>query len=341
MKRVVIIGGGFCGSQVAQKLESKFDVTLIDDKEYWEFTPSVLRVLVEPEYKEKIRVKHKSYLKKSKIVVGIVKEVGKDYVKINGKKVNFDYLVISNGAYYHKFMRNVLVATRSDELAKYNQKLIKSKNVAIIGGGFVGVELAAEICTHFPEKNVTIIHASNKLLDRSETRASNYAYNFLEKHGVKVILEEKAVSNFNGEILTDKGAKVKTDVTFISNGMKCNADFMKKHFSNSLNERGAIIVNDYLLVNDSKNIFAGGDITNVQEEKTAQAAERHAEVIVRNILAIEKNGKMEKYVAKKRPIAISLGKWKGILDYGKIYLSGFIPAIIKRYVEYKTLRRYK
>ena len=37
-KTVVIIGGGFAGSVAAKKLESKFNVILIDKKKYFEFT---------------------------------------------------------------------------------------------------------------------------------------------------------------------------------------------------------------------------------------------------------------------------------------------------------------
>ena len=36
MKKVLIIGGGFAGSIITKKLENKFDVTLIDSKDYFE-----------------------------------------------------------------------------------------------------------------------------------------------------------------------------------------------------------------------------------------------------------------------------------------------------------------
>ena len=52
VKRVVVVGGGFAGSNVVCGLEKdeRFSVTLIDTKDYFEFTPGVLRVLVEPEH---------------------------------------------------------------------------------------------------------------------------------------------------------------------------------------------------------------------------------------------------------------------------------------------------
>lgn len=47
---MVIVGGGFAGACVAQALEPDFRVTLIDNKDYFEFTPSVLRTIVEPNH---------------------------------------------------------------------------------------------------------------------------------------------------------------------------------------------------------------------------------------------------------------------------------------------------
>ncbi len=55
MKRVVIVGGGFAGAYVARNLEKKFDVVLIDTKDYFEFTPSILRTIINPDHAKKIQ----------------------------------------------------------------------------------------------------------------------------------------------------------------------------------------------------------------------------------------------------------------------------------------------
>ncbi|KAJ1471252.1 hypothetical protein T484DRAFT_1844879 [Baffinella frigidus] len=48
-QRVVIVGGSFAGLAVARNLRKDFDVTIIDRKDYFEYTPGVLRLLVRPE----------------------------------------------------------------------------------------------------------------------------------------------------------------------------------------------------------------------------------------------------------------------------------------------------
>src|SRR3989344_3467912 len=120
-KKVVIIGGGFAGSDVAKKVEKEVDVTLIDTKNYFEFTPGVLRTIVEPEHIKKIQDLHSDYLKSAKIIVGKVNEVSKEYVLVGKKKIYFDYLVISSGSSYNSPFKEqrVVIARRAENLKKY------------------------------------------------------------------------------------------------------------------------------------------------------------------------------------------------------------------------------
>src|SRR3989338_3462411 len=101
MKRVVVLGGGFAGSKIAKKLEKDFDVILIDTKDYFEFTPGILRTIVEPKHIKKIQVLHSHYLHKTNVIVGEVKNIGKDFVKIKRRKISFDYLIICAGSSYN------------------------------------------------------------------------------------------------------------------------------------------------------------------------------------------------------------------------------------------------
>lgn len=40
---------------------------------------------------------------------------------------------------------------------RINEQIKAAKNIVIVGGGPVGVEMAAEVKEHFPDKQVTIV----------------------------------------------------------------------------------------------------------------------------------------------------------------------------------------
>ena len=87
-------------------------------------------------------------------------------------------------------------------------------------------------------------------------------------------------------------------------------------------------------MNGEKNIFVAGDVAGIDEEKTAQNAERQAEVVVKNICALEKENELEKYQSKKTPLIISIGKNCGIYSHGDFVFTGFIPGLMKSKIEW-------
>src|SRR5262249_25163149 len=102
--RVVIIGGGAAGAQAAKRLQRRFNVTLIDSKDHYEFTPSVLRTLADPCHLPKIQVKHSSYLTSPSCTlhVGRAARILKEgfVLTTDNKKFAYDYLVLAMGASY-------------------------------------------------------------------------------------------------------------------------------------------------------------------------------------------------------------------------------------------------
>lgn len=338
MKKVIIIGGGFAGSEIAKNLEKDFDVTLIDTKNYFEFTPWILRTIVHPSSIKQIQILHSHYLKKSKIIVGEVKEVHEKFVKVNGKKLDFDYLVIASGSRYELPFKDqkAIATTRAEHLRNNYEALCEAKNVVIVGGGLVGVELAGEILDKYSNKSVTIIQSGKNLIDRNSQKAIRYAEKYLRSKGATLLLNERVTNIAKKFCLTNKGTKIPSDLTFLCTGIKPNYEFLK-HSASFILEKHNLIVNEFLQVNSFKNIFAAGDIAMIGEEKTAQNAEHHAKIVSHNIRALESNATLEKYESKRTPQVISLGKWHGIYDNGKTTIVGIIPALMKWAIKKKEI----
>lgn len=343
MKKLIIIGGGFAGSKIAKELENNFKTTLIDGKNYFEFTPGILRTLVNPEHGEKIQVLHKDYLKKTKIIKDCAEKVTKKYVTTkNNGKINFDYLAICSGSSYSVPFKDqeIILTKRSEDLIKFHEKLEKANKITIIGGGIVGVELAAEIIGKYKNKEICLIHSKDKLMERNNLKSSKYAEKFLRERKVKLLLNDEAKNTSGKIIYTLKNKKIKTDMIFLCVGITPNSDFLDKKSLNVLSKRKTIKVNKYLQVENSKNIFSAGDIIEIKEEKTAQAAENQADIVIKNIQCLEKNKPLKAYIPKKRPMIISLGKYNGIFESKNMVLTGILPAFLKYLVEKKTMIRY-
>ncbi|PIN89465.1 hypothetical protein COU60_03655 [Candidatus Pacearchaeota archaeon CG10_big_fil_rev_8_21_14_0_10_34_76] len=343
MKRLVIIGGGFTGSLVAKALENRFQTTLIDTKDFFEFTPGILRLAIEPEHIKKLQNPHRDYLEKTKIIIDEVKYISKNSILLKNKKIPFDYLVIATGSKYISPIKDkeiIKTYTSKDILDNLN-KIKKAKSIAIIGGGLVGVELAAELSTKHKNKKITIIHSRETLIERNYHKSIKKADSFLKRHDVKIIFNERAKSKRGNIIITERGTKIPADLFFFCTGITPNSEFMKPSFSQAISEKGGIKVNQFLQVENQKNIFAGGDVTSIIEEKTAQSSERHAKTIVQNIINLENKFPLIEYKSVKRPMLISLGKYDGILEYKSLVITGFPAAIAKSLVEMKELWKRK
>lgn len=145
-------------------------------------------------------------------------------------------------------------------LKNLKKSLQDSKEIIIIGGGFIGVEFADEL-SKFKNKNIHIIELSSSLLSNSfDKEFSEKVTKELLKKGVKIYTNVKA-EKINGEekvksvLLSDKKI-IPADIILFGIGSKPNVSLAKDSKIRT-NENG-IIVDDYLRTSD-KNIFAVGD----------------------------------------------------------------------------------
>lgn len=76
---------------------------------------------------------------------------------------------------------------RSNEIENFIDKVKKSQHVLIVGGRGVGVEIAAEIAEHFPNKKITLVHSRKNLMDIWPSGAIELLNSFMQKNNVNVV----------------------------------------------------------------------------------------------------------------------------------------------------------
>ncbi len=343
--KVLIIGGGFCGSMVAKRLDSRdeLEVTLVDKNPYFEYYPSLPKLMTDPKYHSKIKKRYDEYLNNSDILTEKVLEITPRYVITNNRKLSFDILVISLGARYPIYLedkKNVFTIRSGKEVKELSKTLTKSNNILIVGGGLIGTECAAELVTK-TDKDVTVIHSKERLIERNPSMASYLAEYFLKKKGAELILNEKVTGREGHVYKTDGGRELSADLCIWSTGLSYDESIFKGFQHSIFSERGALKVNDHLQLEGHHKIFAGGDITDIDEEKTGHNADSHSRVIAENIIRLKKGHHLKRYSKMKIPLFISLGDLNGIMSSPIISIPGPLPALVKYLLEKGALLRYE
>jgi NADH dehydrogenase FAD-containing subunit len=342
--KVIILGGGFCGAMIAKKLDrqEELDVTLIDTKEYFEYTPSLWKLLLHTSYHQNLMIPYNKFLKRTRILTDPLCYVNPECIETKKEALPYDYLVISTGIDYPIFLKNkknVFTIKSGTEVIQYSEKIEKSATILIIGGGLIGTEVAGALAKTVPEKQIVLIHPHNRLLERNTKAVSQYAKKYLEEHGVQLIFNEKVVDHKRGIFITNTQRSVKADLGICCAGITANPWFMKDFPSTVFTEHNALKVNQFLQLDGYPRIFVGGDITSIPEEKTAACADRHGHIISENILRAVKQKPLVVYKPHREPMVISLGNGDGILTYHPFVIPGFIPAILKLLVEKIGIKR--
>ena len=198
-KKMAVIGGSAAGHEIAYKMREAMDVTLIDPKTYWEVPMALLRLLVQPDALP-ARMVFKDFLPGVRHVKGkAVRMSDHDVtVDVGGDRdvVALDYASIATGSRYLDPLikaENTTDRERADEIAGAHSQLAAARNV-VVGGGPVGVEVAAEIRETFPATAVTLVHAHGKVLDHAPSRFGGWAQTSLKKAGVTIVLNDMVVS---------------------------------------------------------------------------------------------------------------------------------------------------
>jgi CoA-disulfide reductase len=170
------------------------------------------------------------------------------------------------------------------------------KKAVVIGGGFIGIEMAENLVDRGIE--VTIIEMANQIMAPIDYEMASILHSHLKQKGVKLILENgvKSFSNQGKKVELSDGTEIDTDMIILSIGVRPENE-LAKTAGLELGERGGIIVNEYLQTSN-EDIFAVGDAVEVVDYISgtkamiplAGPANRQGRIAANNIM-----GKKEKY----------------------------------------------
>ncbi|XP_070802460.1 ferroptosis suppressor protein 1 [Pituophis catenifer annectens] len=343
--RVVIVGGGFGGMEAARLLQEwGIPFILVDMRDSFHHNVAALRASVQYGFAKKTFISFFETFRESfqqGKVVGI--DLEKHQVLLNdGKVLSFSHLILatgSEGPFPGKFNELVNMEMAIQAYENMVKELEKAERVVIVGGGSAGVEMAAEVKTTYPNKEVTLIHSKMALADDGLLpRVREAVKETLTQEGVHLLLDQR-VSNLhmlyfnqfkeNMMVKTDKGTEVTADLVILCTGIKINSSAYSSAFRDQLANNGALKVNDHLQVVGCDNIYAIGDCTDVREPKLAYHAQLHANVVVTNIINSLTQKPLKTYKPGSLTFLISLGSNDGVGQINEYYVGHFLVTVLK------------
>ncbi|MEG0364259.1 MAG: FAD-dependent oxidoreductase [Erysipelotrichales bacterium] len=295
-KKIVIIGGVAVGASCAarlRRLNEEDEIILLEKDEHISFANCGLPYFVGDVIKDRSNLiieTRESLKSRFNIDVRNFSEATKinrekKSVEVFNKQKNesydlsYDKLVLAMGAssivpnFNGLEQANNIFTLRtvpdSESIKEYVAKH-DVKNAVVIGAGFIGLE-AAENLVEVGVKP-TVLDLSSQVLNVVDEEIAKLVENEMVEKGVNIKLGT-SVDTFKDEgkeLLLTNGETIKTDLTIMAIGVKPNIKIAKEA-GLEIGKTNGVKVDDFLITNDP-DIYAGGDLIEVKNYITKEAA---------------------------------------------------------------------
>jgi len=323
---VIVVGGGFAGIQLVEKLDAKyFDIILIDKINHHQFQPLFYQVATSQIEPSSISFPLRHIFRNKKNVQIRLAEVLK--IEDSQNKIittigdfSYDYLVLAIGCKTNYFgnsnlsehvfslkttydainVRNHILQSFEDILSATDEEKESLLNIIIVGGGPTGVELAgsfAEIKKNilpkdyrridFSKLKIILVDGSKHTLNNMSEKAKNASEEYLKKMGVEIHFE-KFVKDYDGKtLLFNNGETIKTKTVIWAAGVIANQ--IEGIPASAITRGNRIIVNRINKVENCNNIFALGDLAYMETPNYPNAHPQLANVAINQAKNLAKN----------------------------------------------------
>jgi NADH dehydrogenase len=315
--RICILGGGFGGLYTALRLSQlpweslpKPEIVLVDQSDRFVFSPLLYELLtgelqtweIAPPFEELLRDTGVRFYQTA--VSGIDTQQRRVYLQ-DGPEIGYDRLVLALGgetpldivpgatSYAYPF-RTIADAYRLEERLRVLEESDTDKiRVAIVGGGYSGVELACKLADRLGSRGrFRLIELTDQILRTSPEFNREAARKALEERGIFIDLETRVEAIAQDTISLEYKGQVDTipvDLVIWTVGTRVSP--VVRNLPLKQNQRGQITTTPTLQVLDHPEIFALGDLAECRDAEgqlvpaTAQAAFQQADYAAWNIWA--------------------------------------------------------
>jgi 3-phenylpropionate/trans-cinnamate dioxygenase ferredoxin reductase subunit len=278
MENLLIIGAGQSAIQCISTLKKEGysgSITLVGEEEHLPYQrPPLSKGFLEDSIgKERLYFKKLEFFTENKVQLYL--GLSAEKLEIDNQKVylsdnselEFDKLVFATGSRVRNLdfpgseLKSIFYLRDLDDAEAIKKDLETSKNLVIIGAGYIGLEAAAIAAKK--NKIVTIVEMADRVMNRTvDPQISEYYLNLHQSYGVQFHFNTslEAINKVSDslEVVCSDGTKVKADSVLIGAGVVPNIGLAEEA---GIYCDNGIIVDEFGQTN-FKNIYACGDCTN-------------------------------------------------------------------------------
>ncbi len=356
--RVVIIGGNFAGLVAASRLGGDYDVTVVDARAEFEWTPNIHEILSGVKDRAGVVLSRAACISRygHTFVHDVVMQIDRDSSSVvteSGLVRPYDACLIAAGSQRASFGVEgadkyalplrlvddaVRIANRLEQLATRKRRA----SVVIVGGGVTGVEALGEILRRRGYEDAFKLHvveAESRILQGLPRGLTNDAEARFAPHAVTVHTNAAVTQVAARSVLLASGKKLTADLCIWSAGMTLPA-FLRDA---GLNDAGDewLPVDDTLRSHYADNIFVAGDSAALPRpvRKQAYYAMDMGAVAGDNIGRLLTDRRLKNFRPTPMPMLISFGDITTWLVAGNSVVASPVLAAAKEGVYQATMAR--
>ncbi|HZE41011.1 MAG TPA: FAD-dependent oxidoreductase [Stackebrandtia sp.] len=327
---VIVVGGGYGGCTVAKALDDVAQVTLIDPKDAFVHNVASLRTIVDPSWADRMFLPYENLLDNGTVIQDRVVIVEDGIVGlVSGRRIQADFIVLAAGTTYPfpaKFDNTHATAAKM-RIHRTSKYLAEADRVVLMGAGAVGLELAGEIASTWPDKWVTIMDPAPDILSAGFMPGFDRALQNEMRSRLREQLAELRIDLVLGTaprtMLPTRPGELATFTTHTVSGIPVTGDIwfrchgrqrVSRFLSGAARTKdGHITVTPELRVPGTRHLFAIGDPALTGAPDTAVVAIETGNVAAQNIRALlSGERKLTPYEPSQPIFIVPLGPKAGI-----------------------------
>jgi len=383
---VLILGGGFAGVAVAQELEKlvprlarRVEVTIVSKTNYLLFLPMLPEAASGSVELTHIMTPLRPLIPRTRVRIESVQSIDLTQQTVTTLQpstrreqvLSWDYLVIALGNMVDLSglagvaQHGLPIKTIGDALYIRNRaiEMLDGAEAAtdpderrrlltfvVAGGGFSGVELAAELNdflrdaarayhTILPRDiRLVLVHSGERILPELSASLAGFAQRQLQKQGIELKLRTRLAAATAQEVVLQTGERLGANTLVVAVGAGANPVLRSL---DAIKDRGRVKVDRTLLLEGQSRAWALGDCAAVPDPKarqhgqyvppTAQFALREGRTVARNVIAAMEGRPPQAFTFAGLGQLVSLGGHTGVAElFGTIKISGLLAWLLWR-----------